>query len=110
MAFFIGNAFVTNVFFIPWFAMRECQREPARDAVGAEATPRLPLWAPATAAVALAVGVFSVGWAAMARPEVGGLADRWQYYLTSVTSDRCVAPFVLVSSSFSLACCYKMQS
>ncbi len=86
--YFLGNAFITNLVFIPWLALRECQREAPSPG---QAALKLPVWAPATAAISLGVGVLSLWWAAAARPEYGGLPERWQYYLSTVASDRCFA-------------------
>lgn len=95
LAFFLGNAFITNLVFIPWMALRECQREPSQEGPDTRTVLLLPVWAPFTAAICLGVGMLSLGWAVAARPEYGGLAERWQYYLQSVTSDRIFYAFAV---------------
>lgn len=94
-----SSQFLTNVFFPIYLAQRlrpdspEEQQQAA--AQGAE-PPLLPAYAPAVGAVAAAVGAFSLGWAALARPEMAGdLSDRWQYLITLVSTSRVDWAFVV---------------
>ena len=73
----------------------EEQQQQQQGAAAAE-PPRLPAYAPAIGAVAGAVGAFSLGWAALARPEMAGdLADRWQYLEVLVSTSRVDWAFVV---------------
>lgn len=92
---FIGSMFITNVIFIPWFALRECQPAAAVSSTSGAAVQQPPAWAPAAAGVSGVAGVISLWWALFARPEYGGLADRWSYFLTSSTSDRIFYAFLI---------------
>jgi hypothetical protein len=93
-AWWTGIMFLTNVFFIPFLALRAAPEPDAGDdaapssrptpssslsaaAAVAEQPPQYAGWMRAAAAVALGVGVFSLGWAAWGRPEYGDLGDRW---------------------------------
>ncbi len=69
--------FLTNVFFIPWLALRAgvTDAAPASKAPSEEEA-SYPSWTPVNVAVAVAVGLFSVWWALEARPEYGDLAAR----------------------------------
>ncbi len=90
--------FLTNVFYIPYLALRAAP-EPLPDQQqqqqGARALPPppppnnpLPGWAPAFGGTAVAVGLFSLGWAAVARPEYGDLADRVSYAVQQFNTNR----------------------
>lgn len=77
--------FITNIFFIPFLALRETMPAQPQTAGQQSDLPDVSPWA---GWVALAVGVFSIGWAAVARPEYGGIAERLQYFSASFTGDR----------------------
>lgn len=78
MAWWTGIMFLTNVFFIPFLALRAApEPEQTKAAKADAATPRpLPSWAPTFGGVGLAVGLFSVFWFLGGRPEYGDLASR----------------------------------
>ena len=69
--------FLTNVFFIPYMAVRqfESKSKPNLAAPGCDPK-RLPSYAPALAVVGAIVGVVTLFWMPLAHPEFGGLADR----------------------------------
>lgn len=79
----------SNVFFPIYLALR-LKPDTAQDEGEAAAAPppALPGYAPAIGGVAAAVGLFSIGWALAARPEVGGLAERWEYLTTLLATSR----------------------
>ena len=88
--------FLTNVFYIPFMALRAApEPEPEYKMDAVVSTPSVPSneplplpWAPATGAVSLAVGLLSIGWALAARPEYGGLGERLEYFQTMYNNDR----------------------
>lgn len=83
--------FLTNVFFPIYLAQRLRPDTPEEEAAAAAARGQpalLPSFAPAVGALAAAVGAFSVGWALAARPEYGGLAERWEYLSTLLATSR----------------------
>ena len=45
-------------------------------------------WAPAVGWTSLSVAAMSVWWALAARPEVGGLAERWSFFQEAISNDR----------------------
>lgn len=102
--------FLTNVFYIPYLAFRAApeplpEQQQGQQQQGARALPPppppnapLPGWAPAFGGTALAVGLFSLGWAAVARPEYGGLADRVSYAVQQFNTNRVSGHFKGVCS------------
>ena len=83
--------FITNIFFVPFIALRESMPAPASKQLSREEDQRrLPSWSPLAGWIAAAVFVVSVGWAAFARPEVGGIAERLQYLTDNASNDRLV--------------------
>ena len=62
----------------------------------------LPAWAPAVGAAALGVGCVSLCWAAAARPEYGGLAERWAYFAQQYSTDRVFWAFCLDAGLYSV--------
>ncbi|KAG1670978.1 hypothetical protein FOA52_014367 [Chlamydomonas sp. UWO 241] len=106
-----GVMFLTNVFFIPFMALRAAPEPeppgapPPAAFVSARKPPpsdALPAWAPAIGAVCAAVGVLSIGWAAGARPEVGDLAARADYFQTMFSSDRVFYAFIIDAGLYSV--------
>ena len=95
--------FLTNVFFIPYMALREAAGRSLGGASpsGAQAD-RLPGYARALGVVGALVGAVTFVWVAAARPEVGGAAERWAYFTTEYLVTPCSPPvplFVNVSRS-----------
>ncbi|GLC52361.1 hypothetical protein PLESTB_000620900 [Pleodorina starrii] len=142
VAWWTGIMFLTNVFFIPYLALRAAP-EPITDTTtattpsnssssspasssttttttssttgsgpAAAALPPLPpppppnsplpSWAPAFGATALAVGLFSLGWAAVGRPEYGGLDERVSYFVETLNSNRVFFAFVVDACLYSV--------
>lgn len=58
-----------------------------RSPSGADAA-RLPGYARAIGVVGAAVGALTFVWVAAARPEVGGAAERWAYFLSELQARR----------------------
>lgn len=92
VVWWLGVMFLTNVFFIPFLALRAAP-EPLHDDSTTSTQcnqdpPALPEWAPAVGSVGLLVGLTSVGWALAARPEYGDLAARWDYFVNEFNTNR----------------------
>lgn len=90
--FLVGTAFLTNVFYLPWLAIRWSNPIP----------PQLPLTRFETVAESrvwpsLLLGVFGVSlvWGAIARPEFGDLSARWIALVDLVKSDRLAYSFFM---------------
>lgn len=89
--FLVGTAFLTNVFYLPWLALRQPQPHP----------PDLPLsrlermaesrWLPLTL---MAVVVAAVIWAAVGRPDFGDWGDRWADFTELLRGDRLAYSFI----------------
>ncbi|MBF2028926.1 MAG: hypothetical protein IGS48_19565 [Oscillatoriales cyanobacterium C42_A2020_001] len=90
LPFLLGTALLTNVFYLPWLALR--QPNPA-----AVTTPlsRWERWAESRVIpIALSlVFLASLLWAAFARPEFGTWGDRWNSLQTLIGSDRLAYSF-----------------
>ena len=88
--------FLTNIFFVPYLALRE---QPAGSrGTTADADPKaakLPGYAPIIGITGAAIGLGSIVWALSIRPEYGGLAERWQYFVQQSVSNRVFFAFVL---------------
>ena len=87
--------FLTNIFFVPYLALRE---QPAGSRARADADPKaakLPGYAPIIGITGAAIGLGSIVWALSIRPEYGGLAERWQYFVQQSVSNRVFFAFVL---------------
>ena len=69
--------FLTNVFFIPYMALRQFsgRRKPSTAPPGCDVD-RLPSYSSALGVVAAAVGLVTLFWIPLAQPEFGNLADR----------------------------------
>ncbi|KAK9826114.1 hypothetical protein WJX81_004563 [Elliptochloris bilobata] len=92
----LGTQFLTNVFFIPYMALREAAGRSLGGASpsGAQAD-RLPGYARALGVLGALVGAATCVWVAAARPEVGGAAERWAYFLSEFQSNRAFFAFCL---------------
>ncbi|KAL3161634.1 hypothetical protein ABBQ32_010489 [Trebouxia sp. C0010 RCD-2024] len=93
---YLGTQFLTNIFFVPYLALRE---QPAGSrGTAADADPkqaRLPSYAPLIGVTGAVVGIASVVWVLGVRPEYGGLAERWQYFVSQSANNRVFFAFVL---------------
>ncbi|KAK9812268.1 hypothetical protein WJX73_009037 [Symbiochloris irregularis] len=105
----VGTQFITNVVFLPFMAIRE---QPAGSfgtltqsqtdarlaeltAEGPEGDLRMPYYAPAMGAVAAVIGLVSIAWAVVGRPEFGGMPERWDFFVSSFTGNRVFYAFFL---------------
>ncbi|KXZ47377.1 hypothetical protein GPECTOR_36g98 [Gonium pectorale] len=98
VAWWTGIMFLTNVFYIPFLALRAAPEPPAAPGGLPPRPPPsgpLPGWAPAFGATSLTVGLISLGWAVAARPEYGGLAERLSYFVDTFSSNRAFFAFVV---------------
>ncbi|CAL5220468.1 g2491 [Coccomyxa viridis] len=91
-----GTQFLTNVFFIPYMAVRqfESKTKPNLAAPGCDPK-RLPPYASVLAVVGVIVGVATFFWMPLAHPEYGSIADRWDFFLEACTLNRAFFAFVL---------------
>ncbi|WP_017717383.1 hypothetical protein [Kamptonema formosum] len=92
IAFMIGTAFLTNVFYLPWLALRQPNPHTPKGSLTflekiAESRV-FPLVL--TGAVAA-----SVAWATWARPEFGDLRARWEALLELLSTDRLAHSFFI---------------
>lgn len=95
--------FLTNIFFVPYLALRE---QPAGSrGTTADADPKtakLPGYAPIIGITGAVIGLGSIVWALSIRPEYGGLAERWQYFVQQSVSNRVFFAFVLDAVLYSV--------
>lgn len=88
--FLIGTAFLTNVFYLPWLALRKSNSQPPQDSLTAleklGESRILPL-------VLTGIFVASIAWAMWARPEFGDLTVRWRSLVEVVSTDRLAYSF-----------------
>ena len=91
LKWWLGQFFLTNIFFIPFMALR------ARAPPAAQLPPPAPPATPAAAqplvntvvgGVGAIMAAVCVGWAAVARPEFGGLEARVDHFTHLLVSDR----------------------
>ena len=95
--FLIGTAFLTNVFYLPWLALRRENSEvPSGELSPLErfAESRVLPW------VLVVVAIASVGWAAFGRPEFGDFAVRLADFRSSLGSDRLAYSFAIDLGTF----------
>ncbi len=88
--FLIGTAFLTNVFYLFWLAVRQDNPE----------VPQLPLTRAEKLAESKFLPIFltvvvlaSLAWGLWARPEFGDFTARWESLLTLISSDRLAYSF-----------------
>lgn len=79
--------FLTNVFLIPYMALR-------KDIPSEPFIPQQKLIARGFASVALIVGIVSLGWFGLARPEFGDIGDRLSYFLQQMGESRLSIAFI----------------
>lgn len=88
--------FLTNIFFVPYLALREQPAGSRGTVANADSkTAKLPSYAPLIGLTGAFIGIVSVVWALGVRPEYGGLAERWQYFVQQSTTNRVFFAFVL---------------
>jgi hypothetical protein len=97
--FLVGMAFLTNVFYLPWLALRCRNSRPVQ----------LPLtrlerwtesrWLPGIIAT---VAIAAVGWALWGRPDWDGSGDRWGDFWTLLGRDRLAYSFGVDAIVFGL--------
>jgi hypothetical protein len=90
--FLIGTAFLTNVFYLPWLALRQPNPQPPSGRLTAleqlAESRILPI-------SLMGVAIASVIWAIWARPEFGDFSDRWIALLDLLGSDRLAYSFLV---------------
>ena len=95
--FLIGTAFLTNVFYLPWLALRRSQQTPP-------SSPLTPIERGMESKVlpVLLVGVviLSAFWAAFGRPEFGDWSLRWLDLQQTLSRDRLAYSFAIDLATF----------
>lgn len=95
-AIWSGAMFLTNIFLMPYMALRlraETAGDPAvADSSNQSAKPKGTI-AQVFGWVGIVVGSIAVSWVAFARPEFGSLADRGAFWLGQLTHDRVTLAF-----------------
>lgn len=81
---------------MPYLALR--QQPPGTRGTTANADPKsakLPGYAPVIGVTGAVIGIGSIVWALSVRPEYGGLAERWQFFVEQSFTNRVFFAFVL---------------
>ncbi len=91
--------FATNVFMVPYMALRISPGAPTGTALPAPKSPvpaiTWPQFTRIFAWPAILITAISAYWLVAARPELGGsLAERWDYFAAAARSDRAFAAFL----------------
>ena len=86
VALWSAAMFLTNVFLIPYMAQRLNGSEGSKTAEKGRLARAFGL-------VGLVVGAGAIAWFCLARPEFGGLAERWDYFVGKVEGDRVTIAF-----------------
>mmetsp|Transcript_14205 Transcript_14205/g.30781 ORF Transcript_14205/g.30781 Transcript_14205/m.30781 type:complete len:484 (+) Transcript_14205:63-1514(+) len=110
LAWWTGIMFLTNVFYIPFLALRAAPEpepavppgQPRGPVPRPPPTKPLPGWAPAFGATSAVVGGLSLVWALAARPEYGDLASRVEYFQNMFSSDRVFWAFIVDAGLYSI--------
>lgn len=88
--FLLGTALLTNVFYLPWLALRHPNPQSPTGSLSVFEKLAESRWWP----VALAgVLVASIAWSVWGRPEFGDMVARWQALTELVSSDRLAYSF-----------------
>jgi hypothetical protein len=100
-AWFTAIMFITNIFFIPFMALRAGPEptEPSASSsssssssrkakVPAPGSQQLPGWSRALGAVGIGMGGFCFAWALWGRPEAGDMAARLAYFQETAATNR----------------------
>ena len=93
-AIWSGAMFLTNIFLMPYMALRlggEAEGAPAEKSP--QQSPEKPAIAKLFGWIGIVVGSLAVSWLVYARPEFGTLADRGEYWLTRLVGDRVTLAF-----------------
>ena len=85
--------FLTNVFFVPYMALRERLLTPEQPQQ--EQPRRLPSFSRLFGAVSLGVGLISAAWLVGGRADFGPLDQRWQFAAEQFQGNRAFWAFVL---------------
>ncbi|PSN18284.1 hypothetical protein C7271_13345 [filamentous cyanobacterium CCP5] len=89
--FLVGTAFLTNVFYLPWLALRHPHSIPPGRPLGIPErlgeSRLLPL-------VLLGIVILSGFWAVAARPEFGAWGQRWEAFTDLLSRDRLAYSFI----------------
>ena len=92
IAFLTGTAFLTNVFYLPWLALRQPNTHiPKGSLTFLEKIAESRVF-PLVLSGAVAA---SFAWAAWARPEFGDLRSRWEALLELISTDRLAHSFFI---------------
>ncbi len=129
VAWWLGIFFVTNVFFVPYLAIRAAQPEPPHTHVELDGYPQElpattsgsststsastagetippptppPTWAPAVGITGFLILSISAAWLVTGRPEFGGWDARWEYVVEKFNTDRVFWAFVLDCGLYSV--------
>lgn len=104
-AWFTAIMFITNIFFIPFMALRAGPQPPEASTatstssssrgsrlrtakVPAPGSQQLPGWSRALGALGMGLGGFCFAWALWGRPEWGDMAARWAYFQDMAATNR----------------------
>lgn len=92
LPFLLGTAFLTNVFYLPWLALRRPNPEPPTPPLSRlEQITENRAWPLVLGAIALA----SVVWAVAGRPEFGDGPTRWASLMEILQGDRLAYSFLI---------------
>ncbi len=93
MSFFlIGTAFLTNVFYLPWLAIRESVTKFDNQTLSLGEKIAESRWLPS---LLLIIAIASCGWAIWARGEFGDLSSRWLDFQEILSHDRLAYSFII---------------
>ena len=88
---------------MPYLALRQQPAGSWGTAADADSTQaRLPDYAPLIGITGAVIGVASFVWAVGVRPEYGGLAERWEYFVQQSFTNRVFFAFVLDAVLYSV--------
>ncbi|GAB4821572.1 hypothetical protein N2152v2_008618 [Parachlorella kessleri] len=121
VGYWVGTLFLTSVVLIPYMAARlapakstdasegrsEQQEKPSNAGSNGSNSSNssaagVPGYAPLFGGIGAVVGLLSLGWALAARPEYGGLAERWHFFEVMFSSNRVFWAFCLDTVLYTL--------
>lgn len=98
--------FLTNVFLMTYMAARLANPSDHnvtnQQPTSSTKLLRLPAYSGIVGIVGGGIGAFSLMWAISARPEFGGLIDRWQFFQTMFGSNRVFWAFCVDAGLYSI--------